>query len=266
MKRLVPTLLATAALMLVVAAPVSAAGGGEGTVTVSVMKHLCNQDINNADDFTAIVEGAESPVAALAATVLACPTIVNPGDEQTDGVKSEPADFSFTVEDADGTRDLPENTQAAKLCEGGEGGLGIDVDGDGEILAETCLDISHYSFDGLVSGEITVTETEPPAGSRFGFLLTTPSEVDGNNDAESVLSFDAEAGVIELDTTPDEDGMVMLHVYNFQNEMPDSATAAEITSESAPINVGLLLALGLAATLGIWLSIGLRRREPSSSN
>lgn len=247
--------------MLVVAAPVGAAAG-DGTVHVEVMKHLCNPDVKNLDDFNAIVEGADGPVAALAATVLACPAVVNPGDETSDGVKADAAAFSFTVEDADATYDLPENSDPAKLC---ETDLGLDADGDGEILDTTCLDTSYYSFDGLVNGEVTVTETEPPAGYRFGTLLFTPTEVDGNNDADSLLSLDQDAGVIELDTTADEDGMVMLHVYNFESQMPDSATATEIGRQSAPSDMGLLLALGLAAALGIALSLGLRRREGSLS-
>jgi len=259
-KRLMTTVLATAALLLVVAGP-AAAASGDGHVDVEVMKHLCNPDVRNIDDFNAIIEAADGPVAALAATVLACPTVVNPGDETTDGVKGDAIAFSFTVEDADGTHQLPNNTDPAKLC---ETDLGLDADGDGNISDDVCLDISYYAFEGLVSGHITVTETEPPAGTRFGALLTTPTEVDGNNDADSIVSVDAEAGVIELDTSADEDGMVMLHVYNFQT-LPDSSTAAEAASESAPMGLLLALVLGIAATFGAWLSIGLRRREGSIS-
>lgn len=260
MNRLVPTVMATAALLLV-AAPVAIGAGADGGVTVMVMKHACNPDVQNLDDFNAIIESADGPVAALAATVLACPAVVNPGDDTSDGVKADAADFSFTVADAHGSYDMPGNSEPSKLC---ESDLGLDANGDGTISEDVCLDVSHYVFDSLANGPITVTETQSPAGSSFGELLTTPTEIDGNNDADAIVSIDREAGVIELDTTSDEDGMVMLHVYNFQNEMPDSATASEIATESAP-NAGLLIALGAAAALGAWLSFGLRRREHSTN-
>lgn len=257
--RFTPAVLATAALLLFAAAPVAiGAGGGEGTVTVMVMKHACNPDVQNLDDFNAIVEGAESPVAALAATVLACPAVVNPGDDTSDGVKADAADFSFTVEDAAGTNDLPAESIAAKLC---ESDLGLDANGDGNVSEDVCLDISHYAFEGLTNGPITITETQPPDGYRFGEVLFTPSEIDDNNDADSLVSVDREAGVIELDTTADEDGMVMLHVYNFQNEIPDSATATETVTENGSLDVSLVLALAVAGAFGVWFSTTLRRRE-----
>ncbi len=254
MKRLVPTLLATAALLVFSAGPLSAAAGDE-TVTVAVMKHACNPDVQNLDAFNAIIEGADGPVAALAATVLACPTIVNPGDDTTNGVKSDPAEFEFSVEDANGVQQLPDNTMAAKLC---ESDLKLDADGDGKIETTVCLDISHYVFEGLANGTVTVTEDQPPAGSSFGELLFTPTELDGNNDADSLVNIDRDAGVIELDTTADEDGVVMLHVYNFQGQLPPSSTAAPTTTQA--VDAGLLIGLALAAGVGIWMAIGLRRR------
>lgn len=265
MKRMVFALLATAALLLTAVPFVGAAGGGHDDadgVTIMVMKHACDpEQVRNLDEFNAIIEAAESPVAALAGTVLACPTVVNPGDETTDGVKSDAAEFSFSVEDANGTQQLPANTTAAKLC---ESDLQLDANGDGKVAEpDVCLDISHYVFEGVANGPITVTETQPPAGSRFGELLFTPTEIDDNNDADSLVSLDRQAGVIELDTTADEDGAVMLHVYNFETEMPDSAMATEAGAAS-PINLGLLFSLVGAAAFGLWLTVGLRRREPSS--
>ncbi len=259
MKRSITTVLATATLLLVAVAPAAlAAGAGEDTVTVMVMKHACNEDVRSLEDFNAIKESADGPVAALAATVLACPTIVNPGDETSDGVKGEATSFSFALEDEEGTHQLPANTEPAKLC---ESDLGLDVDGDGNVSEDVCLDTTHYVFEGVVNGAVTVTETEPPTGFEFGELLFTPTEVDGNNDADSLVSIDRDAGVIALDTTADDDGMIMLHIYNFRIQMPDSAMATETPQDNLPLNVGLLLALAAAAVAGVWLSLNLRRRD-----
>jgi hypothetical protein len=261
LKRLVTSALAMAALLLVVAVPAAMAEGtGHGGVTVMVMKHACNPDVKNVQDFNAIKESADGPVAALAATVLACPTIVNPGDETSDGVKGEATSFAFTVADAEGTHELPGNTEPGKLC---ETDLGLDADGDGNISEDVCLDVSHYVFD-VADGPVTVTESQPPAGYAFGELLFTPTEIDGNNDAASVVSIDRDAGVIELDTTNDEDGMIMLHVYNFQTTtMPDTATEA---APASPISGPGLLMLATAAAgfAALWFIGGLRRRETSS--
>ncbi|CAN5572552.1 hypothetical protein BH23CHL7_BH23CHL7_10460 [soil metagenome] len=249
-------MLATAVLALVVA-PAALAAGGQDTVTVAVMKHACNPDVENRADFQAIVDQADGPIAALAATVLACPTVVNTGDETTDGVKADAADFSFQVEDENGVHQMPGNTMAAKLC---ETRLGLDADGDGKITDNVCLDISHYVFEGVANGRVTVTETQPPAGSTFGQLLFTPVEVDGNNDADSLVSVDHGAGVIELDTTADEDGVIMLHVYNFQEQMPDSSTVTP--AGPAGDNTALLLVLALAAVgAAVFLATGLNRRK-----
>ncbi|MDP8905521.1 MAG: hypothetical protein M3N29_09485 [Chloroflexota bacterium] len=260
MKRFVATVMAAAGLLVVVAAPVAGEAGDSG-VTVAVMKHACNPDVRNLDDFNAIVESAESPVAALAATVLACPAVVNPGDESSDGVKADPASFSFTVEDAEQVHDQPADSIAAKLC---EADLDLDADGDGNIVDTTCLDISHYAFEGIANGEVTVTETESPPSSEFGTLLFTPTEVDSNNDADSLVSLDRAAGVIKLDTSADEDGMIMLHVYNFEKQMPDTATLTESTTDDAPIAIVLLLGAGLATALSVWLVHGMRRRDAAA--
>jgi hypothetical protein len=261
LRRLITTALATAALLLVAVPGAMAAGAGDGEVTVMVMKHACNPDVKNLDDFNAIKESADGPVAALAATVLACPTIVNPGDDTSDGVKGDAASFAFTLEDAEGTQELPSSTSPAKLC---ETDLGLDADGDGEISEDVCLDTTHYVFEGVTNGEVTITETEPPAGYRFGELLFTPSVIDDNNDADSLVSIDRDAGVIELDTTADEDGMIMLHVYNFEKDMPDSAT--EALPGNSPSNFGLLFMLAFIGGFGaLWFASSLRRREITSN-
>lgn len=260
MKKFLTTVFATAALALVLAPAALAEGGhggGQETVTVSIMKHACNPDVDNRSDFQAIIDGADSPIAALAATVLACPAVVNPGDETSTGIKADAADFSFQLEDESGVQQMPANTMAAQLC---ESDLGLDADGDGTPNeTDVCLDISHYVFEGLSNGRVTVTETAPPAGSAFGELLFTPTDIDGNNDADSLVSVDHSAGVIELDTTADEDGSIMLHVYNFEQEMPDSATEAPAGGDNGGLLV--MLALALAAGAGVALATRMNRRK-----
>lgn len=258
MKRVISAFIATAFVLLSVVAPVGAAGG-ERTVTIMVMKHLCNPDVKNRADFHAIIDGAASPAAALAATVLACPTVVNPGDDTSNGVKSDAAAFSFTVTDANGDHEMPSNTAPGKLC---ESDLNVDANGNGKIEADVCLDVSHYEFKDLADGPVTVTETQPPAGYSFGELLTTPPAVAANNDADSIVSVDHKAGVIKLDTTADEDGMIMLHVYNFQNQMPD--TAVEAAPDQMPLAAGLLVALGVAGAAGLWFTAAARRRAQAT--
>lgn len=263
MKRLIFTSLAVGALVLAAAPATMAQGGGDDEVTVMVMKHICDPaQVKNLDDFNAIIDGAESPVAALVGTVLACPAAVNPGDDTSNGIKSDATDFSFTVEDANGTHPMSNNSMAAKLC---ESDVELDANGDGTISGDVCLDISHYVFEGVANGDVTVTESDRPAGFHFGEQLFTPTQIDNNNDADSRVSIDRDAGVIELDTTADEDGMIMLHVYNFQDEMPDSAAAAEAVNASPSYLGGLAAGAAGVVAFAVLFIVGLRRREPSAN-
>ena len=243
MKRTVLTLAAAFGLALAVAAPV-AADAGEA-IDIMVMKHACGPEIQSEADFEAVeAKGGGNPVFALANTVLACPTIANPGDEQSPGaVAGDPADFTFTVTDSAGTTVSSDDAEfaPAKLC---EADIQLDANGDGTIAADVCLDISHYMFTGLVSGEITVEETSPPSGHRYGTLRFTPTELGENNDAESLVSAVTDEP-IQLDTSGDTDNSVMLHVYNFQTAMPGTDTVADngSTSQSPWLPIALLLSL-----------------------
>ena len=237
MRRTIVPLMAAAALVAALAVPAAAATAEGEPVSIMVMKHECvgemGAGIGTVADFAAVENagaggeaGGEGTIPGLVATVLACPTIVNPGDEGTQqGIAGEPVAFQFEITDSAGTTVTQDQAtlMAAQVC---ETDVKLDADGNGEISADTCLDTTHYVFEGLVSGNITVRETQPPQGTVFGTLRTTPTAVDGNNDAESVVSVgDVGSGIIELNTTPDEDGTVMLHVYNFQaaTDMPDAA-------------------------------------------
>jgi hypothetical protein len=244
MKRTVLTLAAAFGLALAVAAPV-AADAGEA-IDIMVMKHACEASIQSEADFEAVeARGEGNPVFALANTVLACPTIANPGDEQSAGaVAGEPAEFTFTVTDSAGTTVSSADAEfaPAKLC---EADIQLDANGDGTIAADVCLDISHYMFTGLVSGELTVEETSPPSGYRYGTVRFTPTELGENNDIESLVS-DVTEEPIQLDTTGDTDNSVMLHVYNFETAMPGTDTVGVdngSSTQSPWLPIALLLSL-----------------------
>jgi len=238
------------------AAPVSAAQGDP--VTIMVMKHACAANIQTEANFKAVeAKGGGNPVFALAQTVLACPAIANPGDTQSPGaIAGKPADFSFSVTDSAGTtvRQADAKFTPAKLC---ESDIKLDANGDGKISADVCLDISHYEFSGLVSGEITVTEDSPPAGFRFGTIRFTPTELQANNDKES-LTGSMTQEPIKLDTSGDTDNMVMIHTYNFATSMPRTDTV----SPTAPVggNPWLAIALVFAAGTGV-LVLATRRLQ-----
>ncbi len=215
---------------------VSAGEGGEqpgegGTVTVSIMKHLCT-DVSSVEEFEVVeAAGAETypanPAAPLAFTVAACPTIVMTGDVPTaDAVSGGSIDFDFSVIDADGTQML--STDGAltngQLC---ESAAGLDANQDGDMT--DCLDTSHYSFE-VVDGVVVITETDVPDGSAgIGTLRFTPGSEDETALASSIATVES-TGVITLDTSMASasalsDGMIMLHVYNFASEEGEGGVA-----------------------------------------
>jgi hypothetical protein len=236
-------LLGVLALLAFSAAPVAADAGD--AVDIMVMKHACGESIQSEADFEAVeAKGEGNPVAALVQTVLACPTIANPGDEQSEGaIAGESAEFTFTVTDSEGNSVSSEDAEfvPGKLC---ETDVDLDANGDGEKSEDVCLDVSHYMFSGLVSGEITVEETTPPNGFRFGTIRFTPDEVAENNDEESLVGERTEEP-IQLDTSGDTDNSVMLHTYNFQAGMPGTDTVADesTTGQSPWLPIALLLSV-----------------------
>ena len=244
MKRSVLSLTAALGLALAISAPVAADSNGD-EVEIMVMKHACEASIQSEADFEAVeAKGEGDPIAALVQTVLACPTIANPGDEQSEGaVAGEAAEFSFTVTDSEGNSVSSEDAEftAAKLS---EADVNLDANGDGDISEDVALDISSYSFSGLVSGEVTVEETSPPNGMRYGTVRFTPTELAENNDEESLLGAKTDEP-IRLDTSGDTDNAVTLHVYNFAAEMPRTDTVADegTTGQSPWLPIALLLSV-----------------------
>ena len=261
MRRLFATL-AGAGLLMLSAVPAFADGGHPGQLMI--MKHACTeQPVKTQADFDAIVAQAEGDeVTALALTVLACPTIVLADDEgeRTDGVAGPAVDFDFTVTDANGDSQTLDDAEfvAAKLC---ETDIERDANGDGEFSADVCLDISHYVFSNLAAGEVTVEETTPPNGWKFGTVLLTPQARQGgeSNDAATGMEFDAESATVTLDLAGDADNTAMIHVYNFEDSPPtDTLPAPSETTQSAPV---LPIAAGGLLVALVGGAVVLRRRE-----
>ena len=257
MRRLL-LLLAAAGLALATAAPTFAADGDPGELMI--MKHACTEaPVKDQADFDALSEPAEGDeVTALALTVLACPTIVLSGDEGgfTDGIHGPAVDFDFTVTDSNGdTQTLADaEFMAAKLC---ETDIQRDANGDGEFSADVCLDISHYIFSDLAVGELTVEETSPPNGWKFGSMLLTPQALQpqGSNDAMTDARFDAAESTVTLDLSGDPDNSAMLHIYNFEDSPrtdTESVTSGPDTTTAAGFGIVAIL-LG-----GVWFT---RRRR-----
>lgn len=239
-------LVAATGLLLVSAIPAFADTGDAGKLMI--MKHACTEEpVKNQADFDAIVAKAEGDeVTALALTVLACPTIVltADGDAQTDGVKNAPVDFDFSVTDSGGFKQTLADAEfiSAKLC---ETDIDRDANGDGKKTADVCLDISHYMFTDLAPGEVTVVETSPPNGWKFGTLLLTPKvlQTSGSDDAATGADFDAASSTVTLDLAGDADNSAMIHIYNFEKSPATDTLPATDNAPVLPLAAGLLVAL-----------------------
>jgi LPXTG-motif cell wall-anchored protein len=240
------SLLAAAGLLALSAVPAFADEGDPGKLMI--MKHACTeQPVKDQADFDAIVAQAEGDeITALALTVLACPTIVLSGDEdaRTDGVAGPAVDFEFEVTDSNGDTQTLADAMfvAAKLC---ETDIDRDANGDGEKTDDVCLDISHYMFENLAVGEITVEETSPPNGWKFGTLLLTPKalQAEGSDDAATGADFDASESTVTLDLSGDSDNDAMLHIYNFEKSPATDTLPATDNAPVLPLAAGLLVAL-----------------------
>jgi hypothetical protein len=238
------------------------AGGGEpATTTVMVMKHNCANVMTEAEFEAVEARAATNPTTPDAAfgttveTVLECPTVTLDGDAQTpDTVAGGPSVFDFTVEGDAGDALTLSTDGAFAQSAACETDVSYDANRNGTLDASVCLDLSHYAFD-VAAGVVTVTETTAPGGFAFGTVRFTP----GSGDEATLVS--AAGGVIELDTSADEDGMVMLHVYNFSTAAAPAETPAPTpvptpmastlpntsTESGGPVSTSLVAIVALAA-------------------
>jgi major membrane immunogen (membrane-anchored lipoprotein) len=257
-----------AVMVLGVAAPSASAQSNED-VTINVMKHICNPNVQDIDDFND-VDVNNNGETEFTDKVLSCPTVLLEGDDYVDGTVhfSENRPFNFRVTDQNNdNQDIADATLVnQQVCEAEEPDdpeentiyLGADVNDDG--LMNACLDTSLYSYENVAGGDdISVVELLSPTGQAGGALEFTPPSLNGDFNEEVTLGDDGdrfEGGVVELDSTEDNDGTITLHLYNFQDDdgqidQDDSDDDDEVTD--AELNALLDLArqqlLALAAAL-----------------
>ncbi|MDB4978452.1 MAG: hypothetical protein JWM56_638 [Candidatus Peribacteria bacterium] len=248
-----PTYARTSGSLLPVLSPVDSTFAS-GSTKVMVMTHVCNASIQSEADFQAVEAKANgNPVDALVQTVLACPTVRNPGNEPVAGtatgaVAGPATPFAFDVLDRNGViHPWSEGVFSAQaLC---ESDVHLDANGDGTISADTCLDISHDAFT-VPTGAVTVLEKTPPAGTRFGTLRLTPAAFGNANDTASLLQTYPANGAVFMNTNPDTDHMVMLHVYNFMGSGPVGSSAS-----GSPVSVSSVSSIGTSSGGGSGTSL-----------
>lgn len=188
--------------------------GDDDDVVITVMKHVCPDNIQTQADFDAL--------GSFVNKVLTCPVITVPGNQGPAGaldagdaglVANGQTNFVFTITDENGVVQSMANGDAdfvpAKLCEATIG----DVDGNPS--NNVCVETSHYMFPAVEDGPTTITELVMPEGYRYGALEFTPDSLHPNTDDETLIS--EGNGVIVIDTTEPTQSDVMLHVYNFAN-------------------------------------------------
>ncbi|MBA4169898.1 MAG: hypothetical protein H0X68_05775, partial [Chloroflexi bacterium] len=174
------------------------------TVQVSIMKHLCDE-VTTVAEFNAVENagaggqpGGFGTAPGLVATVLACPTIVLTGDVPKPGaITNGNVDFDFSVVAADGTTQILSSDgdfMQQALC---EDVVMVDVNENGMLEADVCLDTSMYTFE-VVDGTVVISETEVPEGSTgLGTIRFTPGSEDETALATSIGDVEA-TGVITL--------------------------------------------------------------------
>ncbi|PSG96200.1 hypothetical protein BRD56_11770 [Thermoplasmatales archaeon SW_10_69_26] len=211
------------------AQPMDGDGEERENVTIRVMKHVCTPSVQNIDDFESVDPNGDGQT-TFADKVLACPTVVQPGDEYVDGAVSfdDKHEMQFEIEDENGDVHTIEDAtfQQQQVCESEDASededaataaLGADVSGDGD--QDDCLDTSLYVYEGVADGEVTVTETQTPGLTEPGALEFTPQALNPNNDADTLLEEEnevfADDNMVELRTTEDDNGAITLHLYNF---------------------------------------------------
>lgn len=229
--------------------------------TVMIMQHVCRSPAIRADSDLVSLEqqGGGGNVAAAVKRIMACPVVSLPSHGPGEGITGRPVRFDYQVTGADGTIQTLADAKhaAAKLC---ELDVALDADGDGRWSDDVCLDNSHYVFQNVALGKVTVEQIVSPGGTRFGTLRFTPVELDRNNDADSLETY--VSGRITLDTAADRNASVMLHIYNFRVPRPREPATRDTSTEtkqggSGPVSLAPLL-LSLAAGAGAALNA--RRR------
>src|SRR5829696_91336 len=140
--------------------------GDVATGTVAVMKHVCPAEIQTQEQFDALGGFFEK--------VLACPVITLPGNAGPEGAingndPDNPLSFDFQVAFGDTVNGIDTASFVSEqLCESEVGDLNGNQDDS------VCLDTSHYAYEGVAQGAVTVTEATAPEGYRFGAAEVVP--------------------------------------------------------------------------------------------
>jgi hypothetical protein len=185
------------------------------TVSVALVKHICPDDIDSVEEFLDIGRIAER--------LEHCQVVTLPGDEQTEYAEGEDiGEFDFRVTDDDGEEQTIDDATffEAAYC---EDDFPVDFDGDDSIEEDVCIDLSHYVYEGVADGSVTVEEIESPENTSFGYgylEFELPTEEDFAEDEDAGLEpFDESE--VTFDTTDDDDGVIVVHVFNFRDADED---------------------------------------------
>ncbi len=195
------------------------------TYSIMIMKHLCNSNITNLNDFLNLGAG-QTYYRKFLNSELNCPTSAIPGDVAPSGSITGPrTNFDFQVQNTNGTttQTLKNNGTYIpnKIC---ESSIGVDIDLNGTIASSTCLDASSYELNlTSTSSQVTVNETNPSPNSHFGAVLFTPDQIAPNNDDQDLIGTTS-SGVMNFNLASDTDKMIMLHVFNIQNATTTATT------------------------------------------
>jgi len=245
--RFVPAL-ALAVVAFGIGTPLASAQSSDEEVQINVMKHICAEGVDFVEEFDSVEGPDDGEETNFHDKVLECPTVVLPEDDYADHDDEEivnfggKRDFDFVVSDDDGdTQDISEASFVNQKVT--EQAVDVDVNGDGD--RNDALGTSHYAYSGVADGDVTVTETESPDGTQAGALEFTPQALQENNDAETLEEdmnevFADDDQAIELDTSADNDGVVTLHVYNFENDEVTDAELLRLLDEARVALLGLL--------------------------
>jgi hypothetical protein len=162
-----------------------------------VMKHLCeNMTAQEFEELDTLEE-----------KIVACPTILLPGDEPVeDTVTGGNYDFNIVVEDETGqTWNITEAELVHSLvC------LETEVTNQtNQTTTEVCYDVSYYAFRNVTMGLVNVTETQFPEN-----VNTSIFELDPESDEEIILERTQDS--ITVNTTGKFGQTV--HVFNMREE------------------------------------------------
>ena len=184
------------------------------TDRISIVTHLCG-NITAKADFKALPDFAKQ--------LLACPVTMLPADSGPAGLfHADPVDFDYTITDANGDA-APLSGAVFKpedLC---ETDIQQDINNDGQISTNLCIDGSRYQFDGVAQGAgVVVTQTTAPAGFRLGAVLIAPG------DPGNVGKVDLKKETISFNTS--DTGDLTIHVFEFSVPPPVDYGSVQIVN------------------------------------